>query len=446
MATQVQQLMSRLRDPEFRSRLGKAYAEVIADAKANASVHDTGLDWWRSIEDKMWHKDGKRTLGTDGGGHKFVDRERDDTRWIPKILEERTDTLLNPKIVAPLELWDEFKVCMEIGEFLVEFERVYELYLNRIEHRVLASRRSALLPACRTHLDVQIMAANLGLNPLLLETIAHFGELKLSIVEIRRSERQGGLEASDFHAEHPTSVVLVEIEGHMSSRALERLLVELVPLIRSQFKSAALLESSRCDDDFGDGLQLPVLHAEDFQKYLNFVFSGIEMAALNKSSKDPFDRRIANAVSALAESDAQRSDSIGLALCVTAIDALLGRKGAEGTKQLADFVAGFLEPTVELRRKAARYVERLYDQRSRVLHGERLNIADAKLRSQARQLAATLLYAVWTHRDCRKKIGEKPETEDQLFKHLRENFVKPGLPDGVPPDELVVTELWRPAE
>ncbi|HEV2295773.1 MAG TPA: hypothetical protein VGR35_18135 [Tepidisphaeraceae bacterium] len=172
------------------------------------------------------------------------------------------------------------------------------------------------------------------------------------------------------------------LRARSSSRAMAALVEELIPLAKSHFGSAALL--------------VPAFTVETFKTYRRFGIAGLEMAILETSHRDTFQRRIGNAVRLLAEADNQRSDPIGLSLCVTAIDALLGRKGTEMAKTLADFVAGLLEPEVNFRRQAADWVADLYDKRSRVLHGDRLD-ASAELRRDARKLAASALFGVWSY-------------------------------------------------
>jgi len=108
--------------------------------------------------------------------------------------------------------------------------------------------------------------------------------------------------------------------------------------------------------------------------------------------------------------------------------------------RVADFVAALLEPQVGLRRLAADFIEDLYDKRSRVLHGEQLE-GDSKLRSDARQLAASILFGVWSYQDFFQRWYESTPKPDEFFSRLREGFVMPGLPHGVL--ELPVRKLWQ---
>jgi hypothetical protein len=119
------------------------------------------------------------------------------------------------------------------------------------------------------------------------------------------------------------------------------------------------------------------------------------------------------------------------------------------TNKLADFVAGLLEPEVGLRRQAADFVNDLYDKRSRVLHGDRLE-GNSKARADARKLAASVLYGVWSYQDFFERwYKQDPEPDGRpdmrkpeiLFEKLRADFVKPGLPVGVL--ELPVRALWQ---
>jgi hypothetical protein len=97
METQVEQLMGRLRDAEFRKKL----LAVCGDTMSLAAVFfddgngDPAYDYLKG--------DWQESLGTAMGVY----------GWIPDILEERTKSLSNPRIIAPGELWGEFEVYLE---------------------------------------------------------------------------------------------------------------------------------------------------------------------------------------------------------------------------------------------------------------------------------------------------------------------------------------------
>jgi alkanesulfonate monooxygenase SsuD/methylene tetrahydromethanopterin reductase-like flavin-dependent oxidoreductase (luciferase family) len=142
----------------------------------------------------------------------------------------------------------------------------------------------------------------------------------------------------------------------------------------------------------------------------------------------------------LIESDNQTNNAVGLALSIAAIEALLGEKGQEVTTKLADNVAVLLEPDLSKRQKATEFVKDLYDTRSRALHGELVE-TENEARFNARHLAAAVISGVISRRDFLRRLGESPETPEQLLKELREIRFDSGQPMGV--DEYNICELWR---
>ncbi|MCI0674390.1 MAG: hypothetical protein L0Y42_01285 [Phycisphaerales bacterium] len=245
---------------------------------------------------------------------------------------------------------------------------------------------------------------------------------------------------SERHSKPPeqsSGQLLVALRGMCSRKAMANFLGELRPLVASHFRSVSLLETARSWDSIS--AERPCMTASSFMHHLEFTTAGIELAIMSASRGDTFDRRIANAVRLLAEADAQRNDAIRISLAVAAIDALLGRKGQEGAYKLADYVAAFLEPDVESRRKAADYVLDLYDKRSRVLHGEQLE-GTYELGADSRILAACLLYAVWAYQDGLSRVFETSEKPDAMFEKLRADFVKPGQP--IKLSDLPARRLW----
>ncbi len=438
MATQVEQLMSRLRDPKFKRSFCDLCGKVVGMAGGfcnEAQCEDLAYlvgDWWGSVE-----------LAMESCGR--IDRE----------LEDRTRPLPNPSIITHNELWDEFKVYIE-HETYDDFDDIYEHYLDHIEHRllrlresepfelstllfaegseklrymihgILMTRASILGDLSQGQIEASSEALVAGEEESTPQVIGRIGEFELLIAEVRFSNAQRKLRKPDSD-QAMSGTMFVKLAGRASAGAMDALARNLAPVAQSHFRSVALLTAK--------------LDVETFRTYLPFGIAGLAMATLNTSNKDTFERRIANAVRLLAEADRQQSEPIGLSLCVTAIDALLGRQGPEMSKTLADFVAGLLEPDVALRRQAADFVTDLYDKRSRVLHGDRLD-GNSKLRSDARLLAASVLHGVWSYQDFFERFYDSTPRPADFFGKLRDDFVRPGLPDGVL--SLPVRSLWQP--
>jgi len=155
--------------------------------------------------------------------------------------------------------------------------------------------------------------------------------------------------------------------------------------------------------------------------------------------KDSTDRRIRNAVCLLIESDNQPNDAVGLALSITAIEALLGEKGEGIAIMLAERVGALLEPDDIQRNNATEFVKKLYNTRSRALHGELVE-TESTVRFNARHLAAAALDAMIFLKLAAPSYYDVPDTPEQLLKFLYDSRRTPGQPLGI--KEYNVRDLW----
>ncbi len=155
---------------------------------------------------------------------------------------------------------------------------------------------------------------------------------------------------------------------------------------------------------------------------------------------DFLDKRLANTVRLLREADRQTEDAIGLALAITALEAILGRQesGNSLTEALATNVAVLMEPDLIPRNDAIDFVKELYNKRSKALHGVNID-GDADARCRARLLAAGVLKAVWEHRT----FETGTDRDKDFFKMLRDRNREKGLPEGV--HDSPVRALWSKA-
>jgi hypothetical protein len=155
--------------------------------------------------------------------------------------------------------------------------------------------------------------------------------------------------------------------------------------------------------------------------------------------KDSIDRRIRNAVSLLIESDNQPNNAVGLALSITGIEALLGEKGEGIAIMLAERVGALLEPDDIQRNNATEFVKKLYNTRSRALHGELVE-TESTVRFNARHLAAAALDAMIFLKLAAPSYYDVPDTPEQLLKFLYDSRRTHGQPLGI--KEYNVRELW----
>jgi hypothetical protein len=158
------------------------------------------------------------------------------------------------------------------------------------------------------------------------------------------------------------------------------------------------------------------------------------------TKKDSIQRRIHNAVCLLIESDNQPNNAVGLALSMTAVEALLGEKGEGIAAKLADNVAALLEPDLTQRHNATKFVTDLYNNvRSPALHGELVE-TESGARVNTRHLAAAVLSGMISLR-IQSRSGLEPETPQELLQELRKSRFSQGQPLGV--EEYNIRGLWR---
>lgn len=160
------------------------------------------------------------------------------------------------------------------------------------------------------------------------------------------------------------------------------------------------------------------------------------------SKTDTFERRITNAVLLIAESDAQSNSAIGLALSITAVEAILGSRSEGIAQRLGEMVAVLLEPDPQQRPLAVKFIKRLYDDRSRVLHGESLNREQESVR-KGRLVAAAVLMAFIQRLRFLRGMSDELKSPVHLLDELIESKEKRGQPIGVM--ESPVRFLWSTA-
>ncbi|HUX01490.1 MAG: hypothetical protein WBD63_10010 [Phycisphaerae bacterium] len=237
------------------------------------------------------------------------------------------------------------------------------------------------------------------------------------------------------------------IQGRISAGVLQEITGEILRIFPSLVRSVAILEPKEGDAGSYRITQqmarLPTASESLLRRRHDFIHTCLDAYyATTSTKKDSFDRRIRNAVNLLAESDAQTNEAVGLALSMAAIEALLGEKGRDLSDRLADNVAVLLEPDLTVRHQAAEFVKKIYDVRSRALHGEQVE-GEATVRAEARCLAAAVLVAVISRRVFLSRGGFDRENPADLLKELREGRFQAGQTVGVDEVAYSVRELWK---
>jgi len=189
--------------------------------------------------------------------------------------------------------------------------------------------------------------------------------------------------------------------------------------------------------------ELELVPGEDPLPYdsRRFVVDGIAafFAEISKK-KDSLARRIKNALRLIIESHNQSHNSIGLALSVTAIEALVCRKSENLSQMFAENMAALLEPDPKYRLDAEGWSKRLYGLRSGVLHGSELDCSPEHVR-HAQVAAGMVLRALLERRAAIRRVGGNDENPEEFLKELRSGKYVPGQLTHV--SELPLKRLWR---
>ena len=238
----------------------------------------------------------------------------------------------------------------------------------------------------------------------------------------------------------PEASVWASIDGQCSPAAMAEIVSEVRPLLSSLFATVwCLLGDVRREALWYYGYRSHKIDEDDRPHNFWLIPACLEAYFAEPTTKDSIDRRIRNAVALLSEADRQASHAVGLALAVAAMEALVGRKGEGIVSSIADNVAALLEPDLDRRADAVEFSKRIYDLRSRVMHGEAIESERAVL-GQARLLASGLLKAMLERRATMRRLGEEPETPEDLLREMKRGRFAAGLPGGV--TESIARTLW----
>jgi len=164
------------------------------------------------------------------------------------------------------------------------------------------------------------------------------------------------------------------------------------------------------------------------------------------AENDKLAERIGTGLRLLSEAASQNATALSLALTVTALEALLGKKGSSAiANEIAERVAILMESRIEYRMTAEKFVKELYDHRSRVLHGEDIGPRDEWYR-KARFLVLRVVYRIIQFRLFRRKLAiEELLSPEQLIDEIHAAKYDSSLFTGQIELDDVATFLWCPA-
>lgn len=167
---------------------------------------------------------------------------------------------------------------------------------------------------------------------------------------------------------------------------------------------------------------------------LSAVFSDVS------TRKDSIERRVKNSVRLFIEAKRQSQNAVGLALSVSAIEALICRKGDNVAQMFAENMAVLLEPDIAFRAAAERWCKSLYDKRSGVLHGSAIGCCREDCVS-AEIAAIAALKAIVERRAGVRRVGGDFDNPEALLKEFRDGKYASGHPMFV--DETPINRIWR---
>lgn len=234
-------------------------------------------------------------------------------------------------------------------------------------------------------------------------------------------------------------VVYAALEGQMSRNAAKQASAELKPLVRSAHKSFTLvfLQSS-------SPLDYPTLRPlknDEAGRWYCFIKECVDVYYSAQPKKSDLRNRLRNGLHLLVEADRQNRSAISFALCISALEALLGENSAGISKTLAENVAVLLEPDRKLRCRAIDKMKDLYNKRSRILHGDDVE-DDLQALENTRLVAAACVNAMLQRRRAFRSTQAIEETSQQFLKELQRAHTEAEGLDGVsemPP----VRALWQ---
>jgi len=361
--------------------------------------------------------------------------------------------LPQPSVVSLAELTDEFTATMRVNT--EDFDVAYDLFVGNIKKRILRLRSSPSFaigeipqfqvfrrragerspddktdiqpPETSEHPPTEVPSAAAETLPF---TIWSRNDIEVQLT---------GLGIADLDPAHPTPsgaweqkhFVYARVAGVMSEGACQRLREQLSRLVPSVICSVSVLQPRQFTNE--PSTPLPWITGDLLLNELSFFKHCLDAFYFTPGSSHSIDGGLHNAVKLLVLADEQDDRNISLALAFSAIEAMLCEGDANVTDQLAWKAPTLLARDGELRLRAEPAVKKLYNKRSRVLHGDELTVDEAS-HLAVRRLAAGIIRAIVERREFRKKTGYDKEKPDRLFEDLKRanrlNTWVDGVPDG----------------
>lgn len=231
-------------------------------------------------------------------------------------------------------------------------------------------------------------------------------------------------------------LIFARIAGVLSENTCKLIAERLSQVLPSIFKSLRLLHLMGDQPDLLQflGEKNQTIDLKYYKDNLDFIKTCIDAYYSKSTTKDTIDRRIRNAIHLMVEADRQQHRSIMLALSFSAIEALVCSKKEGIVDELSRNVATLLEPDRNMRIQTIKLVKKLYNMRSKLLHGENIEINLGK-EEQVRRLAAGCLKAMLEWQVFQRKVGKEQKSakgRDNFFSELEDAKVSGREMVGIP--------------
>jgi hypothetical protein len=133
--------------------------------------------------------------------------------------------------------------------------------------------------------------------------------------------------------------------------------------------------------------------------------------------KDDVIECLGNAVRCLSEADNQGSNELALSQCFAAVESMICQGHEDKSKQISGFVPTLLQPAGLGRTAKGVVLKKLYDWRSKVVHGAVVNVNQSS-REWVRRIASGMIRALVRWRAFQERM-EKETTHKRLIDDLR---------------------------
>ncbi len=330
----------------------------------------------------------------------------------PTVLRKQIlDKLERPQSLHIDDLCDAFAANLLVED--EEFDCAYAVFVAHVAE--FLERKSRQFPVERNQKAGPLNSAGLGRAPV-FSIFSH--ELQDRdcvefewVASSRVVLRVGPIDEGDLVA---------TLSGEMTDRAALAMESELRPILGSLIALLCLPPGAQTDD----------VQIDAFEETKDVLAKALDAIYAGSRKKDNWDTRVRNAVLLLVASDESSNLAVKFALLVTVLEALLGSGGEGITHRLAQNVSVLLEPVLERRKSAEKFVEDLYKLRCSVLYGSGLdvNISDYH---NARWVLAAALASIPQALSFLQRLNDPERSPRDFLKELDRTQFKQGLPPGV---------------